>query len=83
MPKVTLSESAVSDNAIEADATRTYLEFSPSAECRWCFGATFAAGDSQRLPGGDARIFQGELAAGAFSFGKSRACVVDATFLTP
>ena len=83
MPKVTISPITVSNNAIAA-AARTYLEFAIAPggqECRWSFGATYIAADSQSLQPGVVRAFEGALASNAFSFGTSPNCVIDVTIV--
>lgn len=81
MPQITLSESGVTDLAIAANASRTYLEFSATASLRWCFGVEYVEAESQPLPSGDARIFQGAVAQQGISFSASKECRVDVTIL--
>jgi hypothetical protein len=81
MPKVILKRTAASDAAIAADAGRTYLEFCAEtfAEVRWCFGATFVEADSQSLPVGLIRPFEGALAQQAFSFSAGQGSIAVTT----
>jgi hypothetical protein len=84
MPKLTLSPSLVTNAGIAA-AARTHLEFTIAPggqECRFSYGTTYTAADSQVLRPGDVRIFAGTLATGAFSFSTSPNCVIDISSLS-
>lgn len=76
MPKVTLSPVAATDAGIPADAARTYLEFSTTADCRFSIGATYVEADSQPLLAGDQRIFTDTNSKLAFSFSNGKDTVV-------
>jgi len=81
MPRILLKPTAASDAAIAADAARTYLEFSAEtfAAARWCLGATFVEADSQLLPVGQPRPFEGLLAQQAFSFSAGQGAIAVTT----
>jgi hypothetical protein len=84
MPKVALSPSAVSDNAIAADTARTVLIFTlraGSQPAKWCFGATYAEAGSQRMqPGVPWNMGSSAAVQSAISFSAANASV-DVTVL--
>jgi hypothetical protein len=74
------------DNAIAADASRTYLQFQVQTgtyPVRWSFGATYDTGDNQLLQPGDPMIITGTIAQLAVSFKKEIGIGVVETLLQP
>lgn len=85
MPQIALSPSAVSNNAIAADAARTVLIFtlrSGSEPARWSPGATFSLANSQRMmPGVPWNMGSSAAIQSAISFSAAGNASIDVTIL--
>ncbi len=85
MPKVSVPPAAARQAGIAADGARTNLIMSladGSLACRWSFGATYTADDSQRFAEGIPITLAGTAAQQAVSFyGGTQGSVVDVTTL--